>query len=133
GLRRATPNCAGLRRWAPLHARKRARGANGQGWVSAAMVRRSSRLSTSMLGHHDRAHLLAEDRVRDPDDRDLADLGVARQCLLDLARVDVETTADHDVLLAVHNGDEPLGVLHAEVARAEPTVHNGLFGGLGPA
>ncbi len=49
---------------------------------------------------------------------------MAHQDLLDLARVDVVTAAHQHVLLAVDDGEDALGVLRAEVARAEPAVHH---------
>ena len=71
--------------------------------------------------------------VRNTDHRRLGDVFVCEQHLLDLARVDVETTAKDHVLLAVDDLVRTVGVPHTDVARMEPAVANrfrGRFGAL---
>ena len=53
------------------------------------------------------------------------------QHLLDLARVDVAATADHDVLGAVAQGQEAALVERAHVAGVQPAVLQRRRGGLG--
>src|ERR1035437_5554886 len=76
------------------------------------------------------AHLLTALRIRYADHRHLRDRRVPHQDLLDLTRVDVETTPDDQVLLPGHDRDEPVGVLLSDVAGAEPAVDDRLRGRL---
>jgi len=56
---------------------------------------------------------------------------VSVQDQLDFDRVDVLTTADDHVLLAVHQRDETLGVLAGQVTGVEPATPLRLSGDLG--
>src|SRR3990172_10455257 len=69
-----------------------------------------------------RADFLAVFVVRHTDDRDIPDLGVAKQEFLDLARIDVLATADDHVLAAPDDVAVALVVDHAEIAGVHPAV-----------
>jgi hypothetical protein len=72
---------------------------------------------------HDRADLLALHLVGEPDHRHLGDARMAGHHLLDLPRVHVETAADDQILLAVDDREEPVGVLAAQVSdRNQPST-----------
>src|SRR5450756_1251225 len=83
-----------------------------------------------LVRDHHGAHLLTALLIRYADHRHLRDRRVPHQDLLDLTRVDVETTPDDQVLLPVHDGDEPVGVLLSDVAGAKPAVDQRLRGHL---
>ena len=65
-------------------------------------------------------------RVRDADHRDLVDVGVADDRVLDLARVDVEAVDDHELLATVDEHEVAVVVEVGHVAGGEPAV------GVGP-
>ena len=73
-------------------------------------------------GEHDRAAAFAHHRVREPDDRDLGDVGVRVQDVLDLLGRDVLALADDDVLQPPGDRHEAVGVDPAEVSRPEEAV-----------
>src|SRR5688500_20257912 len=56
------------------------------------------------------------------DDRRLGDGGMRVEDLLHLARVDVEAAADDEVLLALDDVEEVVGVEAADVAGVQPAV-----------
>src|SRR5690606_12719291 len=66
----------------------------------------------------------------DADDVDLVDVGVDHQRLLDGARIDVEAGGDDEVLYAVDEKDVAVLVDVADVAGAQPAVHEGVGGRL---
>src|SRR5271157_4178261 len=67
--------------------------------------------------------------MRAPDDRDLDEVRVAQQYLLDLARIDVAAAADDHVLGAVAQGQKPVPVKAAEVAGVQPAAARSFGGG----
>ena len=75
-----------------------------------------------ILGGDHRAGALALLRVGQADDRDVADLGVGVEHVLDLLGADVLALADDDVLEPAGDGDVAVGVDVAQVARAEPPL-----------
>ena len=78
------------------------------------------------------AHL-AEPRVGDADDRDLLDVGVAQQGVLDLGRVGVEPADDEHVLRAADDAQAPVVVdrSRGRRCRASRRRRHGGGGGLG--
>src|SRR5690606_36379592 len=60
---------------------------------------------------------LAPARIGLADDRDLGDIRMREQRLLDLARIDVGATADHQVLRAVLEREVTVDIELAEIAR----------------
>src|SRR4029077_2985445 len=64
--------------------------------------------------------------VRPPNDRDLYEVGMAQQHLLDLARIDVAATADDHVLGPVAQRQKPVLVKAAEIAGVQPAAAQGL-------
>ena len=79
----------------------------------------------------DGAAHLAEALVGDADHGHVLDGGVSREEVLDLDGVDVLAAHDDDVLLAVDQPDETVIVHARHVAGEEPTIVQGLLGGLG--
>ena len=69
---------------------------------------------------HDRAHLLAQDRVRNADDGGIGHGGVLVEDALDLDAVDVLATADQHVLGPVDDVDEAVLVEAGHVAGVQP-------------
>ncbi len=65
---------------------------------------------------------LATVGVRDADHGDLGNLGDRRQNLLDLGRVDVESTRDNDFLLPVDDLEPALGIHPRDVAGEDPAI-----------
>jgi hypothetical protein len=65
---------------------------------------------------------LAESRIGDADRRRLQHLRVLIQHLFDLARIDVGTAADDQLLLAVDDLQIAVTVEHADIAGGEPAV-----------
>src|SRR5665811_306526 len=86
--------------------------------------------SARLGGDHHGAYLLAALLIRYANNGHLRHGRMPHQDLLDLARVDVETAPDDQVLLPVDNRDEPVGVLLPDVAAAEPAVDDHLRGRL---
>src|SRR5574337_205708 len=74
---------------------------------------------------------LAVVRVRLADDRAVEHLGMRRERVLDLDRVNVHPAGDDHVLLAVDQRDAAVGVDAREVAGVEPPVAQRLGGRLG--
>ena len=70
---------------------------------------------------HERADLLAHDRVGHRDARGFGDVGMGHEQRLDLLGGDVLAAADDDVLQPVDDR-EVLAVVHREVAGAEPAA-----------
>ncbi len=68
------------------------------------------------LGHDVRLDGLAAVAVGHADDDGVRDAGHRQQHLLDLGRVDVEPARDDELLLAVDDGEEPVGVHDDDVA-----------------
>src|SRR3954463_2072137 len=66
-------------------------------------------------------HLLAVDRVVDPVDRGLDDIGVLVEAVLDLERIDVLAAADDQITLA-RRDEQDAAVEAAEVAGADPAT-----------
>src|SRR6266566_312227 len=66
--------------------------------------------------------LLAPVRVPAAHDRDLRDRGVLLQYFLDLARVDIGSAADDQILGAVLEREEAVAVDAADVARVQPAA-----------
>ena len=92
--------------------------------ASAANVRRASSVSGSVgdtrAQADERAHGLAERVVGRRAHRHLVDEGVLGQHVLDFAGRDVLAATDDDVLHAIGDREEPVGVEAALVAGAEP-------------
>jgi len=63
---------------------------------------------------------LAGARVRLAHHRDVGDVGVLREHLLDLTRIDVEARHDHDVFGALHEREPAVVVGDAHVAGVQP-------------
>src|ERR1700677_5382595 len=82
------------------------------------------------LERHRGGDLLAQGRVRQPDDGGLGDRRVLVEDLLDLARVHVVAAADDQVLLPVDDVEVAAGVDPGQVAGVEPAVADRLGGGL---
>src|SRR5262245_16062264 len=70
--------------------------------------------------HHECEHVLAHQRILHADDGPLRDRGMRVQHLLDLARIDVEASADDQVLLALDDEEEAVLVEAPHVAGVEP-------------
>src|SRR5699024_2643839 len=80
----------------------------------------------------DSGHLLTILLIRSAYDADLIDLGDLIDDLFDLARVDVVSAMDDEVLDAVDDEEIPVLVQSTEVARAEPALGiEDLGGGFG--
>src|SRR5262245_20523204 len=105
-------------------------GGEARGHVGAELLLRDARAG---LHRDDRADLLAEHAVRDPDHGGIHHRRVVVERALDLDAVHVLAAADHHVLGAVHDVDEALVVEAAEVAGAQPARDEGLGGRLGLA
>ena len=69
---------------------------------------------------HHRLHLLAELLVRHADHRDVCDLGVGDEQVLDFLRVDVHAARDDHEVLAIGEVEEAVGVDVADVAERRP-------------
>jgi hypothetical protein len=76
---------------------------------------------------------LPEALIRNPDDRGFADLVEFVEKVLDLCRIDILAARDVHVVQPVFDVDESLSIARADVARAEPTLDEGLFVGFRPA
>src|SRR5699024_11759755 len=85
----------------------------------------------TVAAHHDRGHGLAPLRVGPADHRDLGDLGVPVEHLLDLGGVHVLPARDDHVFLAVDDPVIALVVTGGQIAGEEPTADNRLGGGGG--
>ena len=68
--------------------------------------------------------------MRQADDGDILDGVVTAQEVLDLYRIEVLAAGDDDVLLAVHQIDETVRILHRHVAGKQPAVAEHLAGRL---
>jgi hypothetical protein len=73
-------------------------------------------------GHHEGAHLLAQERIRGRADGRFGDVGMQDQKVLDLTGGDVLPAPDDDVLLAVGDDQVPVGVEAADIAGPEPAA-----------
>ncbi len=90
------------------------------------------RQQIAAAGEHDRgADLFAEAVVGHPEHAALGHGVVFEDRGLDLGAVDVLATAQHHVLGAVDDVDEPVVVHAGDVAGVQPPVGDGLGGGLG--
>ena len=69
---------------------------------------------------------LAEVLVVDADRRGLGHGRMRSERVLDLARVDVEATDDHDILLAIDERQRAIGAVHRDVAGVQPAVTQGV-------
>src|SRR5690606_26035051 len=69
--------------------------------------------------------------VGNADDIDLLDRVMGHQRLLDGARIDIEARADDEVLDAIDEEDIAVRVHVADIAGAQPALHEGLLVGLG--
>ena len=65
---------------------------------------------------------LARPRIGQPEHRDVHDVGVPEENVLELERRDVLAVPDDHVLEATGDNDVPLGVELTQVPRAEPTL-----------
>jgi len=70
----------------------------------------------SKLGDDQRQRDFVPFGVGDADDRDVGHVGVCRDYFLDVSRVDVETTREDHVLLAIQNVEVALVIELADVA-----------------
>src|SRR3984893_17791268 len=85
--------------------------------------RSSASVAISAPGRHDKGHdLLAPLAMRAPHHRNLDEVGMAQQYLLDLARIDVAAAADDHVLRAVAQGQKAGFVKAAEIAGMQPAA-----------
>ena len=116
---------------AGLRGRGSDRNQKREGTLKAASRSPTNRASSSAAHlfagaeHHDRPHLLAEDRMGHSDDGTVGHCGMLEQGRLDFDAVDVLAAPDDHVLGPVHDMDEPLLVDAGHVAGVEPASGEG--------
>ena len=67
-------------------------------------------------------HFLTPVRMPPPDHRDLGDVAVALQHLLDLTRINVAAAADDEILRAILERQETVAVEASDVSRMQPSA-----------
>ena len=79
-------------------------------------------------GHDIGAHRLARLLVGNSDDSHLEDTGNSGYRFLDIVRVDVKSTDQNHVLLAIHDGEVTIGVHLRDVSGVQPAIPQGVAG-----
>src|SRR5712691_2238007 len=79
---------------------------------------------------HPGHYRLSRMRVRHPRDADLCDRRMCRDDFFDFARPNLKTARLDEILLAIGDGEIPVAVERAQIARIEPAVAQHFLGGL---